>query len=242
VHAASTWSRLAALLPFAPQAASAKALEGTMLQAVFAPDGQRLYVYGQRAGVEDGEPVFRGLGLRTVDVSSGEIEALALEEVPIERVVPSPDGGSLYVAGPASDAAADADIGVMPYLIRRVDARTLEVVAEQSYPEWRWFVVRSALADPSVPLTVEMVEMAVVPALISVPANTPVQLTIANHGTVQHSFRTGDEDTGQWDVRVALAPGETETVTIDAPAGEYKMICDVGEHATMGMGGAVVAR
>jgi plastocyanin len=235
-------SRLVDLLPLVPQSAAAKALEGTMLQAVFAPDGQRLYLYGVRFGVESGEPVFRGLGLRAVDVESGEIEATALGEAPIERVVPSPDGGSLYVAGPAIDAATAADLAAIPYLLRRLDAGTLDVVAERSFPDWRWFLVRSAQANPALPLTVELVEMAVAPAIVSVPADTAVRLTVVNHGTVSHTLRTGDEETGRWDVRVALEPGETETVVIAAPAGEYKLFCDVAGHAEAGMGGAIVAR
>jgi plastocyanin len=238
VRPVSAWNRLFSLLPFVPHSASAKALEGTMLEAVFAPDGQHLYVFGMRASVEDGEPIVRGLGLRGVDVSSGEVDAVAFGEAIIDRVLPSSDGGSLYVAGPA----ADVELAGGNYFIRRVDAHTLDVLAEQSYPSGGLFLVRSTLADPTVPLTVEMVEMAVVPEVISVPADTPVRLTVVNHGTVRHSFRAGDEGGGTWDVRVELVPGDSETVLIDAPAGEYKMICDLAEHATMGMGGAIVAR
>jgi len=242
-RSASVLHRLVALLPLVPQSASAKTLEGTMLQAVFAPDGRHLYVFGVTSGVESGEPIFHGLGLRVVDVESGEVEAVAFDGMPIERVVPSPDGGSLYVAGPALDSAdAESDTAMVPYLIWRVDAETLEVVAERSFTGWRWFLMRSALADPALPLTVELVDMAFMPSLITVPADTEVRLVVVNHGSVPHSLRAGDDASHELDVRVDVAPGESETITYRAPAGEYKMFCDVTGHAEAGMGGAIVAR
>jgi uncharacterized cupredoxin-like copper-binding protein len=79
-------------------------------------------------------------------------------------------------------------------------------------------------------------------------SDSPRSTSVASLTLVRRSqgrprvFRTGDEEAGRRDVRIDLAPGETETVAIEAPAGEYKLFCDVAEHATRGMGGAIIAR
>jgi plastocyanin/DNA-binding beta-propeller fold protein YncE len=231
-RSASFWRRFATELSFAPAPASAKALEGTMIQAVFSPDGRHIYVFGVTSRMEGTMPTFEGLGLRVVDVESGRVTAEALPDEIIDRVQPSPDGGSLYVAGPGGGAG---------YALRRVDAATLDVLAERETFDWQGFLVQSAMADPARPLTVELIEMEFMPDLVTIPADTDVRLNIVNHGTVRHSFRTGDE-AGTWEVRVDLEPGESETITLHAPAGEYKAFCDMVGHPEAGMGGAVVAR
>jgi uncharacterized cupredoxin-like copper-binding protein len=222
-------------LSLMPQSASAKAMEGTRLQAVFAPDGKRLYLTGAVSSIEEGELIYRGLGLRAINVDTGEIAAEAFADELIERVVPSADGGSLYIFGPES---SDFSAG---YQLRRLDTAELHVVAERTFPDWRWFLVRSTLAEPAEPLTIELVEMELVPELVTIPANVEVRLVVVNHGTTRHTFRTGDE-AGTWNVRVDLAPGESTTVTLNAPAGEFKAYCDVAGHAEAGMGGAIIAR
>jgi plastocyanin/DNA-binding beta-propeller fold protein YncE len=229
--------RLAGLLPLTPEGASAKAMEGKMLDAIFSPDGKRLYLFGMEAAIEEGMPTYRGLGLRAIDPESGEIAVEAPREMQVERVVPSPDGGSLYVSGWA-DEATNANPNP-PFLIQRVDAETLEVLAEQEYTDWRPFLLRSALADPALPLTVELAEMAFVPQHVVAPAETAIELVLTNHDEMAHNF-TADDEAGRLDVRVDLAPGETKSVTILAPAGEFKMFCDVAGHPEAGMGGILV--
>ena len=238
---ASTWGRLLAWMSPAPRAASAKALEGTERRAVFAPDGMRLFVSGTQASVEDGEPVFRGLGLRAIDVESGAIDAELPGEAPIDRIVPSPDGGSLYVVTSVTHPATEPAAGATPFRLQRLDSDTLEPIAERAFKDWPRFLLRSTLVDPELPLTIELVEMAFAPSVITIPAGSPVELVVANRGATAHSLKTGDE-TGSWEVRVDVAPGEATTIRLDAPAGEYKMFCDVAEHATAGMGGVIVAR
>ena len=233
--------RVLRLLPLIPQDASAKALEGTMRQAVFAPDGERLYVFGSTASVEDGQLVFRGTGIRAVDVATGNVTASGLGSAQIDRLVPSPDGGSLYVAGPVAERSTPMETTDTTYALRRLDAFSLSVLDERTFPGWRWFTLRSALADPTLPLTVELVDLAFIPGTLIVPANTAVHLRLANHGAVPHTFITHDE-TGRLNIAVALAPGESGMATINVPPGEYKMFCDVEGHPEAGMGGVLIAR
>jgi plastocyanin len=241
-HPASAWSRLLAWASLSPQSASAKALEGTERRAVFAPDGARLFVSGTQARVEDGEPVFHGLGLRAIDIETGDVGVELSGDAPIDRIVPSPDGGSLYVITSVTNPATEPTAGTMPFLLRRLDAETLEPIAERAFKDWPRFLLRSTLADPTLPLTIELVDMAFAPSVVTVPVGSPVQLVVANHGATTHSLKTGDES-GTWEVHVDVAPGETEAIVIDAPAaGEYKMFCDVAGHAEAGMGGVLVAR
>jgi hypothetical protein len=114
-------------LPFAPRSAHAKYAEGTGKTAVFAPDGRRLYVWGHESRLaEDGRLRFESTGLVAVDVPSGTVTGRALVGHPIARVVPAPDGRSVYVLGRESPAGLD-DL----YVLRRLDAAGLAPLAEQ---------------------------------------------------------------------------------------------------------------
>ena len=226
--------RVRGLLSLVPETASAKAMEGTMLQAAFAADGRRLYLFGSVAHLEDDAPIFGGLGLRLVDVESGEVIADGLPDAQIERALPTPDGRAVYVAGWEPEAPAG------PFVLRRLDAATLDVEAERVFPDYRSLFVRPAMVDGAAPLTVELLDHAFTPNELTVRAGVPVQLRFANHGTVGHNVTLRDD--GGDLIAVDLAPGETETVTLHAAPGEYKLFCAVPGHAEAGMGGIVVVR
>ena len=131
--------RLLGLLPLVPHDAAAKQTEeATALFARFGPDGRKLYVTGYRTGPgDDGEWELVGLGLRVFDLERGTIAA---ELSPAiwgrndfgAEVVPAPDGHSVYVMVPRYPERR----GTSAYLLRRLDARTLETLAEREV--WRW--------------------------------------------------------------------------------------------------------
>jgi len=138
----SALERALGWLSLAPQEAAAKVLPATAWQAAFAPDGRRLYAWGFETRQEVGEaaserPVTRALGLRVIDVESGGIAAEALPDALLNRVVPAPDGRSIYVVGPR----APDELG--PYVLRRLDAETLAVLAEREFPGPIGLVVRT---------------------------------------------------------------------------------------------------
>jgi hypothetical protein len=118
---------------FAPAVAQAKGLsDGTVREAVFSLDGAQLYVFGQDFSAAMDEPAgARGLGL--VDLAQGEIVAEALPDSQIQWAQPAPDG-TLYVFG-----TTDQDLGpheiraTSPSTLWRLDARTLEVLAQREF-------------------------------------------------------------------------------------------------------------
>lgn len=127
---------LVGLLPLAPQRAAAKIEEGTNLHAVFGPGGERLYVYGVRAEVDaNGDQEWHDLGLKVIDLASGEIVADGLADSMIVQVLPAPDGRSVYVTM-APDRRAFVNDGDKTFVLRRLDAGTLETLAEREFDGW----------------------------------------------------------------------------------------------------------
>jgi plastocyanin len=85
---------------------------------------------------------------------------------------------------------------------------------------------------PSAAVSVEAVDLAFKPSDLVILANTPVMVTVHNGGVALHNFSV---DT--LGVSVDVVPGETKSVTINAPAGEYEFYCDVPGHKQAGMVG-----
>ncbi|MGH2535593.1 MAG: hypothetical protein ACRDJW_25325 [Thermomicrobiales bacterium] len=130
-------SRLLGLLLLAPQSASAKVAEGAFKAAVFSPDGNRLYVSGTEWTAEDDPDDVPSLGLRVIDVTSGEVLGEALDDVYIDRVISSPDGQSLYVT--AADVYGPSDN--FSWVLLRLDAQTFDVLAERTFSSYPWLLI-----------------------------------------------------------------------------------------------------
>jgi plastocyanin len=83
------------------------------------------------------------------------------------------------------------------------------------------------------------------PKLATIPADTPVQVKITNNGATLHNFSiTGHRNSGLQvlDVSIDTDPGQTSTVTIDAPAGHYYFYCDEPSHERLGMFGYLTVK
>ncbi|MGH2562592.1 MAG: hypothetical protein ACRDJH_26325 [Thermomicrobiales bacterium] len=141
--------RLLGLLSLAPTDAVAKGPgEGTVLQAVYAPDGRHLYVFGTETTFDDeGNVNARSLGLRLIDIEEAEIVAEATDpEVAdgvFSHVVPSPNGRDLYVYGVFS---AGESSSIPPSRLWRLDAATLTVQVVRDFPS-----TLSVVTSPAVP-------------------------------------------------------------------------------------------
>lgn len=96
--------RLLQWLGIAPRTAEAKFMAGHQISAVFAPDGQHLYVTSFQTNVDATTHTMtgKGLGVRRIDVDTGEITAEALTGSVLDTLLPAPDGRSLYVSGSAT--------------------------------------------------------------------------------------------------------------------------------------------
>lgn len=106
-------------------------------------------------------------------------------------------------------------------------------------------VVEAAAADatPDAPSTeggsaqgdgVEVLSLDVYfePDDLSIPADTDVEISLPNEGAALHNFAI--DELG---IDVDIAPGETEAVTVNAPAGDYEFYCNVPGHKQAGMEG-----
>ncbi len=100
----------------------------------------------------------------------------------------------------------------------------------------------SPTAGAATEVTIESVDIAFNPKEVTVAANTDVTINLPNNGAALHSFVIDDHknDNLPFDpIRVEIQPGATETVTVNAPAGDYYYYCDIPGHEAAGMFGTM---
>src|SRR5688500_13626402 len=73
------------------------------------------------------------------------------------------------------------------------------------------------------------------PSEVTIPANTDVTVNLPNEGVTPHNFSI--DELG---IDVDIAPGATEQVVVNAPAGEYEYYCNVPGHKQAGMVGTLI--
>jgi uncharacterized cupredoxin-like copper-binding protein len=73
------------------------------------------------------------------------------------------------------------------------------------------------------------------PSEVTIPADTDVTVNLPNEGVTPHNFSI--DELG---IDVDIAPGATEQVVINAPAGEYEYYCNVPGHKQAGMVGTLI--
>jgi glucose/arabinose dehydrogenase/uncharacterized cupredoxin-like copper-binding protein len=81
------------------------------------------------------------------------------------------------------------------------------------------------------------VQVSLVDGVIEMPATLPAGLTtfeVTNNGMMEHNFEIEGGDIRE-ELDENLQPGESNTLTVDLPAGEYEVYCPVGDHAAQGM-------
>lgn len=72
------------------------------------------------------------------------------------------------------------------------------------------------------------------PKDVTIPANTPVTFKITNVAQIPHNFSID-----VLAISVALPPGTTQDVTVNAPAGTYQFYCNLPGHRAAGMEGTL---
>ncbi|MDP9369022.1 MAG: cupredoxin domain-containing protein [Chloroflexota bacterium] len=91
-------------------------------------------------------------------------------------------------------------------------------------------------------VTVESVDIDFNPNEFSIPANTDVTLHLPNNGSALHNFSVTDHnnpDVPNLGIDVDIPPGQRQTITVNAPAGDYYYFCDVPGHEAAGMFGTM---
>ena len=92
-------------------------------------------------------------------------------------------------------------------------------------------------AEVSGPVEVDMVDLAFEPGEITIAANTDVTITAVNTGALPHTFTIPDvADTG------TVNAGETKSVTVNLPPGEYAFDCAEPGHKEAGMVGKLIVK
>jgi nitrite reductase (NO-forming) len=81
------------------------------------------------------------------------------------------------------------------------------------------------------------------PNEVTIPADTDVTVNLPNHGVTLHNFSVTDHNqypgVPNLGIDVDLAVGATETITVNAPAGDYYFFCNVPGHEAAGMFGTM---
>ncbi len=68
------------------------------------------------------------------------------------------------------------------------------------------------------------------PDALTIPADTDVTILLDNTGAAQHSFVNADLGIDE-----TLDAGTSRVITVNIPAGEYEIDCDIPGHKEAGM-------
>lgn len=78
------------------------------------------------------------------------------------------------------------------------------------------------------------------PDMLSAPSGSKTEIDVVNQGAIIHNFSIdarGNDSLTNLGVSVTLQPGGTDTVSVDAPAGDYYFYCNIPGHEAAGMRG-----
>jgi len=129
-----------------------------------------------------------------------------------------------YSAPPPSDA--DFLLGITP------SAAASPAASPVASP-----VASSAASPTASGPVVQLADIKFIPNAFTIPANTPVVVSLVNVGVLPHNFSID-----ALKISVDVAPGQTRTVTIDAAAGTYQFYCNVPGHKQAGMVGTLTVK
>ena len=95
----------------------------------------------------------------------------------------------------------------------------------------------AAPATAAAEYTVKLEDIFFDPKELTIPANTPVTISLPNVGAAPHDFSID-----ALKISVPVEPGDTGSVTINAPAGTYEYYCNVPGHKEAGMVGTLIVK
>jgi plastocyanin len=91
-------------------------------------------------------------------------------------------------------------------------------------------------SDGAETVTISETDFALDPSDAQVKAGS-VTFDVVNDGQTVHNLEI--EGNGVEEVSDDIGPGESTQLTVDLGAGEYRMYCNIGNHADLGMEGTV---
>jgi len=89
-------------------------------------------------------------------------------------------------------------------------------------------------------VTIEMEDIYFKPNVVTIPANTPVEIVLPNKGAALHNFSITDHNNKglkNLNISVNVDSGKTGSVVVNAPAGNYYFFCNQPGHEQAGMFG-----
>jgi uncharacterized cupredoxin-like copper-binding protein len=137
-------------------------------------------------------------------------------------------------------------VAVLVLVLTAIGVASLAIAGAQETPTPSASPQASPIASPiaggptTTAITVELVDIAFVPNIFTIAANTDVAVTLPNTGVLPHTFTVNDHNNPNvqnLDINVEVNPGETGTATINAPAGDYYFWCAIPGHEEAGMHG-----
>lgn len=126
---------------------------------------------------------------------------------------------------PSPSIACGSPVAATPGARTPVPAR-----AASGTPEATPTACNSAASE----VTIELVDIAFKPAEVTISAGVPATITLVNNGLALHNFNLAELG-----INVDLGPGESQTVTVTAPVGDYTFICNIPGHVQAGMAGVL---
>ena len=80
------------------------------------------------------------------------------------------------------------------------------------------------------------------PGELIVEGTQPLTIELVNAGALAHNLRVIDGDGDDLGGTPTFQGGQTRSGTVEVGAGEYTMVCTVGDHAALGMEGRFTVR
>jgi plastocyanin len=97
---------------------------------------------------------------------------------------------------------------------------------------------QAEVAESDIRVTVEAVDIAFTESELTIPADTDVTIELINNGLAPHDLAIEDTE-----YKTPLVDGgESATVTVNLPAGEYTYYCTVPGHRQSGMVGTLIVQ
>lgn len=161
-----------------------------------------------------------------VDIAPGETKEVSFT---------APEGEYVYYC----NVPGHREAGMVGTLIARpMDSADEPATVDESGAEDEVEAAQEAAGEAPAELTEQVVtsfDINFEPTEVAIPADTDVTFNLPNDGAAPHNFSI--DELG---IDVDQAPGSTEQIVINAPAGTYEYYCNVPGHREAGMVGTLI--
>jgi plastocyanin len=151
------------------------------------------------------------------------------DDEPEPTVTRIPDAANAPVLTPVPDEAAVAEVDDATPAEAALEDEPAEDAAEEPAEE------PADAADAPLTTTVVSHDIYFEPTEVTIGADTDITFILPNEGAAPHNFAIDELE-----IDVDIAPGATEEVVINAPAGTYEFYCNVPGHREAGMVGTLI--